>query len=598
MKRGFTLVEILVASAVFLLIALSIYQGFMAITSLVQASRARTVATLLANEQVELIRNLAYQKVGIVSGIPSGVLPHVQTFVRGGITFTATTTIRNIDDPFDGTIGGAPNDLNPADYRLVEVLIDCSVCKLSRPLAFTTTVAPKNLETSTGNGALFIQVLNASGQPVAGADVHIANQQINPAIVIDDLTNNSGLLQLVDVPPGNFAYEITVSKSGYSSNQTYPPGAVDNPNPVNPHPTVLAGQVTQITLSIDLVSQLNFSAITPSCAAVSGAGFNLRGGKLLGTNPDVLNYNQDHTLDGSGRKTVANLVWDTYGLTMNGTTYDLAGSVPLSPFSLSPGVTQAVSLVLAPRNPNALLVTVKDGGSGLPLADAAVTLERGSYRQTLLTDRGFFRQTDWSGGGGQADFSDATRFYSADGNIDNNGFLGQLKLRWVFDHYVSSGTLTSSTFDTGSSTASTFYNLSWNPGTQATSTGGDSVKLQIATTNDNATSTWNYLGPDGTAGTFYNVPGSNISAIHNGDRFLRYRVYLATADTNATPSLSDISVTYGSGCLPFGEVFFNGLTGASDYDLSVAKAGYQTYHNDTLALINSWQTAEVLLSPQ
>ncbi|MCC6290703.1 prepilin-type N-terminal cleavage/methylation domain-containing protein [Candidatus Nomurabacteria bacterium] len=592
-QSGFTLVETLVGVFVFLIIALGIYQGFASILALVQASRARTVASLLASEQVEIIRNLPYQQVGVVNGIPNGVLPHVQVFARGGITFTATTTVRNVDDPFDGTIGGNPNDINPADYKIVEVLVNCSICKLAQPLAFTTSVGPKSLETGSGNGALFIQVLDASGLPVAGADIHIENNQAGPAIVINDLTNNAGMLQLVDVPPGNLAYEISVTKSGYTSNQTRLPGAVGNPNPTIPHSTVLAGQVTQITLPIDLVSQFNFKAIRSNCSPVGSAAFNLRGDKLLGTSPSVYNYDQNHTLDGSGQRIVNNLEWDAYRLSITDAGYDLAGSVPLLPLTLPPNTEQDVSLVLASKSSNAVLITVKDSASGLPLADVSVELKRGSYDQTLLTDRGFFRQTDWSGGSGQTDSVDSSQYFSDDGNVDTAGLLGQLRLRSVFGNYAPSGVLTSSTFDTGSDSESNFYNLSWNPSTQIGAT--TSLRFQIATTQDSATSTWDYLGPDGTADTYYTVSGESINPVHSGDRFLRYRVYLSTTDTAMTPALADVAVTYGSGCLPFGQVFFNGLVSASDYDLTVSKSGYQTYHNDAVSLTNPWQSLDIPL---
>lgn len=594
-EGGFTLVETLVGVFVFLIIALGIYQGFASILALVQASRARTVATLLAGEQIEIIRNLPYQQVGVTNGIPNGVLPHVQNFVRGGITFTATTTVRNVDDPFDGTIGGNPNDINPADYKIVEVLVNCSICKLAQPLSFTTSVGPKSLETGSGNGALFIQVLNASGLPVAGANIHIENNQVSPAIIINDLTNNTGMLQLVDVPPGNLAYEVSVTKSGYTSNRTYPPGAVGNPNPTIPHSTVLAGQVTQITLPVDLVSQFNFNAIRSDCSAVGSATFNLRGDKLLGTSPSVYNYDQNHTLDGSGHKTVSNLEWDAYRLSITDSGYDLAGSVPLLPLTLPPDTGQDVSLVLASKSSNAVLITVKDSASGLPLADVSVELKRGSYDQILLTDRGFFRQTDWSGGPGQEDLADSSQYFSDDGNVDTTGLLGQLRLRSVFGSYSPSGVLTSSTFDTGSASESNFYNLSWNPSTQIGAT--TSLRFQIATTQDSATSTWNYLGPDGTTNTYYTISGESINTVHNGDRFLRYRTYLSTTDTAVTPTLADIAITYGSGCLPFGQVFFNGLVSASDYDLTVSKSGYQTYNNDAVSLTNPWQSLDVPLLP-
>ena len=80
---------------------------------------------------------------------------------------------------------------------------------------------------------------------------HIENNQQAPSIVIEDTTNNDGLLQIVDAPPGVEAYEVTVSKSGYSQDHTYTVGAPENPNPSKPHSTVAIQQLTELSFAID-----------------------------------------------------------------------------------------------------------------------------------------------------------------------------------------------------------------------------------------------------------------------------------------------------------------------------------------------------------
>ena len=165
-QDGFTLVETLVGVFIFLVISLGIYQGFWSAGELVNLSKVKTEAALLATERFELIHNLPYASVGLVGGIPAGILARSEVFVRSGVSFYATTTIRNIDDPFDGQIGETPNDLSPADYKQVALTIDCAGCGLAMPLVFTTTVAPANLETTSSNGALFVNVIDSNGQPV------------------------------------------------------------------------------------------------------------------------------------------------------------------------------------------------------------------------------------------------------------------------------------------------------------------------------------------------------------------------------------------------------------------------------------------------
>lgn len=591
-QAGVTLIESLVGVAVFMIIAASVYQAYSVTMSAIRNSRIKIAATALANEEFEIARNLSYADVGIVGGLPSGKIPHTQILVRDGMEFTVETTVRNIDDPFDGTIGGIPNDLSPADYKLIEIEISCALCRNFLPLRFTTIVAPRALETASTNGALFVQVFDAVGQPVPGADVHIENNQANPSFVIDDTTNNDGMLQIVDAPPGTEAYEISVSKSGYSPDRTYQTGAPENPNPAKPHATVATQILTEISFAIDRTSTLNVSSVSETCAAAPSIDFSLAGSKLIGTSPDVLKYRASHTTDGVGRKTISSIEWDTYTIAFADDAYDLAGTVPLLPLIVNPNASQDFRLIVASKNPRSVLVTVKDASTQLPLSGASVRLEGpGGYDTTFITGRGFIRQTDWSGGSGQEDYIDAARYFSSDGNIEINDPSGELRLRKTFGEYAASGYVISSTFDTGS--ASNFHQILWQPQSQPPDTGADNVRFQIATNSDKTT--WNFLGPNGAANTFYTLANQNINSLHNGDQYLRYKALLQTASTTWTPNISDISFTFTSSCVPPGQVLFTGL-GLGDYTITVLKDGYSPF-TDTVNVSSPWQQTEVILSP-
>lgn len=173
-------------------------------------------------------------------------------------------------------------------------------------MSVTGRVTPKNLETATVNGALFVRVFDANGVPVQGAQVNIQNNKINPAIIINDVTDSQGLLQIVDAPPGNLAYEITVSKQGYTTDKTYSSSTI-NATPVKPHATVIVQQVTQISFVIDRVSTANIHTLTQSCATVPSIPFVIKGTKLIGTNPSVYKVDQGYQTDSFGSKVISNL---------------------------------------------------------------------------------------------------------------------------------------------------------------------------------------------------------------------------------------------------------------------------------------------------
>lgn len=591
---GFTLVETVIGAALFVVIAISIYQGYLSVLQAVRLSTSKIVAANLANEQFEIIRNLPYSDVGIVGGLPSGKISYEQTLVRDSYTFLVTATIRNIDLPFDGTIGGSPNDLSPADNKLVEVTVNCTTCKIFSPLTFTTQIAPKNLETASTNGALFVRVFDANGVDVADASVHIESVSGSPAIDINDVTNTQGMLQIVDIPPGIERYKITVSKEGYSTATTYSTSEINNP--VSPHATVVLQQVTQSSFAIDHTATLYVSTVRDNCAAVVDVPFTLTGSKLIGADPNVIKFSEDYqTNNTDGTRTIADLEWDTYILTVTDAFHDLIGSNPLIPFDANPGATHNVQVVLAPKDPDSLMVTVKDSATGLALSGASVTLDDGgSYSETVVTGRGFLTQTDWSGGAGQAYFVDTNKYLDSDSNIETGDPAGIMTLKQIFGSYASDGWLVSSTFDTGSE--SNFYNILWQPQDQPPATGDESVRIQIATSDDQATTTWNYLGPDGTAGTYYTISDSNLASVHNGDRYLRYKVFLHTDNSSFTPTVADISFTFTSECTPPGQVIFSGLS-ADTYTLTVSKTGYQDTVVENVVVNGSWRQQEVVLTP-
>jgi hypothetical protein len=520
-----------------------------------------------------------------VGGIPNGKIAHVQNLVRSNINFIVTTTIRNIDLPFDGAIGSSTKpDLSPADNKSVEVEVACPTCRNFVPVVLSTSVAPKNLETASTNGSLLIKVFDSNGVPVSNASVHVLNSKISPNIIIDDVTDNDGLLQIVDAPPGTNAYQISVTKNGYSSDRTYTLGATDNPNPIKPDATVIVQQLTQISFSIDKVSTLTVSSVTPSCAGLSNIDFNLKGSKYIGNN--ILKFNKNLQTNGGGTYSTSTMEWDSYAVTGIDTDYDIIGLNPLNLINIGASTTQGLIMVLANKNPRSLLITVKDNVTKLPVTDAVVALVGpSSYNETKTTGRGSINQSDWSANGS---------YTTDDGNIDVSSAPGEIKLLKVFGNYSSSGWLESATIDTGS--ASNFYNLIWSPADQPVPSGSNSVRLQFATNSTTtSTTTWDYKGPDGTSSSYYTFPNSMISAVHNGDRYARYKLYLSSQSTTTTPNISDISFTVTTSCTPPGQVIFSGLASGT-YNVSVTKTGFAVSEL-AVPVSSSWQEQEILLSP-
>ncbi|HEX3124725.1 MAG TPA: carboxypeptidase regulatory-like domain-containing protein, partial [Rhodanobacteraceae bacterium] len=106
--------------------------------------------------------------------------------------------------------------------------------------------------------------------------------------------------------------------------------------------------------------------------------------------------------------------------------------------------------------------------------------------------------------------------------------------------FAPSGDLISSTKDANPAAGNTptWSTLSWNTTTPANTT----LQFQAAGSNSNF-GPFNFVGPDGTAATFYSTSGSSLSQF-NGNRYLQYRAFLSTTDGTVTPTLNDATVCY------------------------------------------------------
>ena len=85
--QGVSLVETVIGIAVFIIISAGVYEAYSSVYVLIGATKQKIIATALANEQLEVIRNLPYADVGIKDGIPAGKILHEQNITRSGILF-------------------------------------------------------------------------------------------------------------------------------------------------------------------------------------------------------------------------------------------------------------------------------------------------------------------------------------------------------------------------------------------------------------------------------------------------------------------------------------------------------------------------------
>ncbi len=106
--------------------------------------------------------------------------------------------------------------------------------------------------------------------------------------------------------------------------------------------------------------------------------------------------------------------------------------------------------------------------------------------------------------------------------------------------FVTEGWLTSAVYDVAGVVS--MGQLSWTPATQSPSLGADPVRFQVASSSMQETPT-NFVGPDGTAATFFTDPGgTDIGNHHTGAGRIAYRMYFQTADDTISPTVDTVSM--------------------------------------------------------
>jgi hypothetical protein len=108
-----------------------------------------------------------------------------------------------------------------------------------------------------------------------------------------------------------------------------------------------------------------------------------------------------------------------------------------------------------------------------------------------------------------------------------------------FDRYPYSGIFESKPYEFNEGIK--WNIIEWN-GTEPINT---NIRIQLRTSNTaSGLDLKEFLGPDGTATTYYQTSGNPIWHDHNNDKWMQYRVYLSTLNTSKTPILKQITIHY------------------------------------------------------
>ena len=361
--NGFTLIEVLIGVLILAVAILTIYSLFNMSLKVIWESKAKITATQLANQKIEIAHNLNYADVGTVNGIPAGNIPQTENIIRNGINFVVQTQVFYIDDEFDGTLGGNPDDTLNTDYKRIKVTVSWPYRYGHKPIILMTNIVPPGLESSVGGGTLKILVYNAFGEPVPQANVSIINNLTDPVININTQTDDQGYVILPGSPESTEGYEITVTKEGYSTDQTYNT-TPELPSPEKSHASVFENQTTNISFAIDKLSNLEIAIQNENNISLSDVEINIKGGKTIGLDEDelpVYKFNHNYFSNHLGKINLNNIEWDSYSFILpEDSVYNISETIPIQPLSLLPNTVADITITLVPKATHSALIIIKD----------------------------------------------------------------------------------------------------------------------------------------------------------------------------------------------------------------------------------------------
>ncbi|HTB48708.1 MAG TPA: prepilin-type N-terminal cleavage/methylation domain-containing protein, partial [Verrucomicrobiae bacterium] len=365
-EGGYTLVELMVSIAILAILSLSAFTLLTALLHSAIVSTREAVASTLATNQMEYLKSLPYDNLAVAGGpiISSTTIPGTLTKKVDGDTYTVTTSINYADDAYDGCGSyptqalkqeycrnyppptGAPAvDTNPADYKDVNVTVtDVSGLRLA---SLDTQIAALVAETASNTGALFVYVVDDSGNPLTGATVNVINNSVSPAVNVSDTTDENGIVIFYDLPPSTTGnkYQVTASDSGYSSLTTIAPSGSLQPTYSSQNLISQSSSYVTLTLKQQGQNSLVLETTDVNGNPLPNAKIYIKGGYKKYTATTDTSYYYDTlspidtrpVTDSSGLAAVTNLVPGNYILcgdagatscSVGSTTYYLAAAVP------------------------------------------------------------------------------------------------------------------------------------------------------------------------------------------------------------------------------------------------------------------------------
>jgi hypothetical protein len=375
----------------------------------------------------------------------------------------------------------------------------------------------------------------AGGAPITGATVSFGSRTAT--------TNGSGFYQFPSIPSGTYP-GITVSAPGFNTGTT-----------TNVVVTDAATTVKDFSLSASPANacpvdtaQADFLLGIPTNTDLTTSP-----GDVILLNPPTLDQ-QNTTLSGNG------VVIDTVnwgGQTLTAGLTGLLTKADINLFCSGCAGGTSPNLTLSIRATSGNLPTGADLATATLTGDPTGTsgYATGTFATPLSVTAGtvyalIVRPVANPSNAGSAyaltrsssnAYANGQRVSSADGGGTWIGQTTDAGFRvYIKPGFVPSGDFVSSVKDANPASGLTpiWTALSWT----ATTPANTALRFQAAGSNS-ANGPFNFVGPDGTAATFFTTSPASLDQFY-GLRYLQYKAFLSSTDTTVTPSVHDVTACF------------------------------------------------------
>lgn len=398
-RKGITIIEVIIGVFLVGVILVTLYTIFTQAVGIMADAKQRIGAIALAMERTEYYRNFSYENIPVIDPV------NVVSVERNGFTYEVETSVVMFDDPENG-------ENTEGDYKQLRVKVLWINREKEKSIYFTNNFSP----TGITHGAILINVYDGdSYSSLGGASVQLV-EVIGGSTGTQLTDNDNGNALFFGLEGDNKEYQITISKSGYETLETYDASGASVPfDSIYKNVVLVSGDDSALRyFPLRQTSDLTVYVADEEEGDVSGVNVELVGGQKIGNDPSTYAY--DDT--GNPEETDSNgeIIYDdpkNSDLKMNPGNYEIANIDTLGksgyefvkigdnrhPFILGFGTSDVLELIFVDELKNSLLVELKDSSDGSSVKDASVRVHSSTlgYDETVTSDPlgfAFFRFDD------------------------------------------------------------------------------------------------------------------------------------------------------------------------------------------------------------